>query len=218
VADLQLRGRAGPLRTRIHWPPAPGAPVARPLLLALPAAGADTLWAGVSALTEVVVLAVSDTRVTRVPDSAALAEATTAVQWVADHAEELHADPRRLFVGGEGTGAWLAAAVALQARDEGWPSLVGQLLVVTSTSGIAAGAAPLLPPRPGQSLAGVAPAIVVTVGDGPHEVDAHRYAARLRAAGVRVDEVRHDDPATVAAACLAPTLRRALAADGVGRA
>ena len=218
VADLQLRGRAGPLRTRVHWPPATGGPVVRPLLVALPAAGADALWAAVSELTGVVVLAVSDTRVTRMADAAALAEASTAVQWAADHADELHADPGRLLVGGEGTGAWLAAAVALEARDDGWPSLVRQLLVVTATSDTAAGASRLLPARRGRSLAGVAPATVVTIGDGPHEADARRYATRLRRAGVGVDELHHDGPAAGLAESLAPTLRRALVGGAEGPA
>ena len=151
-------------------------------------------------------------------DEAALAEATTALQWAADHADELHADPGRLLVGGEGTGAWLAAAVALEARDDGWPSVVSQLLVVTTTSDTAAGAARLVPPLRGPSLAGVAPAIVVTIGDGPHEVDARRYASRLRGAGVRVDELHHDGPVAGVADCLAPTLRRALGGGSEGPA
>ncbi len=218
VADLQLRGRAGPLRTRVHWPPTTGEPVVRPLLVTLPAAGADALWATVSERTGVVVLAVSDTRVARVADDAALAEATTAVQWAADHADELHADPERLLVGGEGTGAWLAAAVALEARDDGWPSVVRQLLVVTTTSDTAAGAARLVPQLRGPSLAGVAPAIVVTIGDGPHEADARRYASRLRDAGIRVDEIHHDGPVAGVADCLAPTLRRALGGGSEGPA
>ena len=210
VADLQLRGRAGPLRTRVHWPPTTGEPVVRPLLVVLPATGADALWTTVSALTGVVVLAVSDTRVTRMADEAALAEATTALQWAADHADELHADPGRLLIGGEGRGAWLAAAVALEARDDGWPSVVRQLLVVTTTSDTAAGAAGVVPPLRGPSLAGVAPAIVVTIGDGPHGVDARRYASRLRDAGIRVDELHHDGPVASVADRLAPTLRQAL--------
>jgi acetyl esterase len=176
----------------------------------LPAAGTDAVWATVSERTGVVVLAVTDTRVARVADEAALAEATTALQWAADHADELHADPHKLLVGGEGTGAWLAAAVALEARDDGWPSVAGQLLVVTTTSDTAAGVARLVPQLRGPSLAGVAPAIVVTIGDGAHEADAHRYASRLRGAGIRVDEIHHDGPVAGVADCLVPTLRRAL--------
>ena len=218
VADLQLRGRAGPLRTRVHWPPATGGPVVRPLLVVLAPTSTDAWWATVAAQTGVVVLAVSDTRVTRVADEAALAEATTAVQWAADHAHELHADPGRLLVGGEGRGAWLAAAVTLEARDEGWPSVVRQLLVVTTTSDTVAGAAGLVRRLRRSSLAGVAPAIVVTIGDGPHEVDARRYASRLRGAGIGVDELHHDGPVAGVADCLAPTLRRALGGGSEGPA
>ena len=216
VAELQLRGRAGPLRTRVHWPPGTGGPVVRPLLVVLPTTGADVWWATVSARSGVVVLAVTDTRVTRMADELALAEATTALQWAADHADELHADPARLLVGGEGTGAWLAAAMALEARDDGWPSVVRQVLVVTATSDNAVGAARSVPRLQAPSLAGVAPAIVVTIGEGPHAVDARRYASRLRGAGIPVDELHHDGPVVGVADRLAPTLRRDL--GGIERA
>ncbi len=217
VADLQLRGRAGPLRTRVHWPPAAGGPVPPPLLVVLPAVGADDVWATVSALAGVVVLAVTDTRLPRLADAAALVEATTATQWAADHAAELAADPRRLLVGGEGRGAWLAAAVAVQARDDGWPALARQLLVAVPTAPgrrAGRGAARLVSPLRAPSLAGVAPAIVLTVGDGPHEVDARRYVSRLRGAGVGVDDLRHHGPAADIGPCLASTLRRALGGAG----
>lgn len=212
VADLQLRGRAGPLRTCVHWPPAAGGPGPPPLLVLLPAAGADDVWATVSALAGVVVLAVTDTRLTRMADAAALVEATTATEWAADHAAELDADPRRLVIGGEGQGAWLAAAVALRARDEGWPTLARQLLVVPTAPGRRAGqgAARLVSPRRVPSLAGVAPAIVLTVGDGPHEVNVRRYVSRLQGAGVGVDDLRHRGPAADIAPYLASILRRAL--------
>jgi acetyl esterase len=213
VADLQLRGQSGPLRTRVHWPPAAGAPVRPPLLVVLPAAGDDDMWGAVAALAGVVVLAVTDACLTRLTDAAALVEATTATQWAADHAAELNADPRRLLVGGEGRGAWLAAAVALRARDDGWPALVRQLLVLLPTApGTRAGrgAARLVSPSRAPSLTGVAPAIVLTVGDGPYEADARRYVSRLRDAGVGVDDLRHHGPAAGMAPCLASTLGRAL--------
>jgi len=92
--------------------------------------------------------------------------ATIAVEWCGDHAGALGADPERLLVAGGG----LAAATALHARDEGWPPLTRQLLIGPDVGGW---------PAAGVSLAGVAPATVV---------DAPAYAARLRAAGVEVDE------------------------------
>lgn len=213
VADLQLRGQSGPLRTRVHWPPAAGAPVRPPLLVVLPAGGDDDMWATVAALAGVVVLTVTDARLTRLTDAAALVEATTATQWAADHAAELNADPRRLLVGGVARGAWLAAAVALRARDDGWPALARQLLVLRPTAPgrrAGRGAARLVSPRRAASLAGVPPAIVLTVGDGPYEVDARRYVSRLRGAGVGVDDIRHHGPAASLASCVASTLCRAL--------
>jgi acetyl esterase len=217
VADLQLRGRRGPLRTRVHWPPSVGGSVSLPLLVFLPADRDDGLESTVSVLAGVVVLAVTDTRLTRVPDPAALVEATTATQWAADHAAELDADPRRVLVGGEGRGAWLAAAVALQARDDGWPTLARQVLVVPAVQGVArAGSATarLVSPRRAPSLAGVAPAIVLTVGDGPRGVDVRRYVSRLRDAGVGVDDLRLHGPAAGVAPRLASALRRAVGEAG----
>lgn len=65
--------------------------------------------------------------------------------------------------------------VALFARDNKWPPIVRQVLVDPHVA---------LPPATA-SLAGVAPATVVSGADGG------RYAERLRRAGVEVDELRH---------------------------
>jgi acetyl esterase len=213
VADLPLRGRAGPLRTRVHWPPSAG-PGGPPLLVFLPAEPDDDLPVRVAASAGVVVLVVTDGRAHRQPDGAALAEATMATQWAADHAAELGADPRRILVGGEARGAWLAAAVALRAREDGWPPLVRQLLVLApaaATDATGPTAARLLSPRRAPSLTGVAPAIILTVGEGEPPIEARRYASRLRSAGVGVDDLRHRGPGAAAAPRLAGVLRRALA-------
>jgi acetyl esterase len=64
--------------------------------------------------------------------------------------------------------------------------VVGRQLLVLPT--FAPGpASPLLAP----SLAGVAPATVVTADDDPAAEDGRRYASRLREAGVEVEEVRY---------------------------
>lgn len=216
VADLQLRGRTGPLRTRVHWPPPAGGPVPPPLFVFLPTEREDHLEPAVSRLAGVVVLAITDTRPTRLPDAAALVEATTATQWAADHAAELDADPRRVLLGGEGRGAWLAAAVALQARDEGWPALARQVLVVPASPGSrgVSAAARLVSAHRAPSLVGVAPATVLTVGDGPSGADTLRYVSRLRAAGVGVDDLHHRGPSAGLAPRLASALRRAVAEAG----
>ncbi|HSK38042.1 MAG TPA: alpha/beta hydrolase fold domain-containing protein, partial [Actinomycetota bacterium] len=83
---------------------------------------------------------------------AAVQDAATALEWAADHAAELDADPARLLVAGEGFGAGLAAAVCLHARDQGWPIVGRQLLLFprfAPRSGLAAGR-----PLPGRATAG----------------------------------------------------------------
>ena len=52
-----------------------------------------------------------------------------ALSWLAGAASELGVDPERIMIGGASAGAGLAAGTALRARDEGGPSLAGQLLV-----------------------------------------------------------------------------------------
>lgn len=63
------------------------------------------------------------------PFPAAVHDAWTATQWVADHAAELGADPDRLVVAGDSAGGNLAAVVAMLARDRGGPSIAFQLLI-----------------------------------------------------------------------------------------
>jgi acetyl esterase/lipase len=99
-----------------------------------------------------------------------------ALHWAAEHAGELGADGERLLVAGGAR----AAMLALAARDAGWPVLRRQLLVRPDfTRG----------DRMPDDVAGAPPTIVVCGerDDGP------RYAARLRAAGVEVQEVRDDE-------------------------
>jgi acetyl esterase len=57
-----------------------------------------------------------------------------ALRWAAEHAGELGADAARIAVAGDSAGANLAAVTALRARDEGGPSLAGQLLVYPVTA------------------------------------------------------------------------------------
>jgi acetyl esterase/lipase len=164
-ASLSLRDPSGIVRVRVNWP-APESGDAAPVLVFLSdlesSVGADdALCRRLSSEANLIVLSVR---------TAALDVAATALEWTADHAAQLGANPDDVLVGGIGSGGGLAAAAALRARDHGWPALTRQVLL-----------RPDLAEWPGgEPLAGVAPAIVV---------GARRYAARLREAGVEVEEL-----------------------------
>jgi len=136
IADLQLRGPGGPIAARAYWP-APLDPVTAPaLLVLLPGGGADdvdALCRGVSSDIGVVVLSPTS-RAAADAYGAALADALAAVHWAADHAADLGADPGRLLLAGTGVGGRLAAAVARQARQDGWPAVTHQVSIEEGTA------------------------------------------------------------------------------------
>ena len=156
-ATLRLRGAAA----RVTWPAEASDASPLAILFADPELDAGALSRTLACHAGCVVLALADARAGR-----------DAVAWPADHAAELGADPSRVVVIGHGTGARRALAAAVDARDDGWPPLVRQVLVH-----------PALGPLPAE-LDGLPPTTVISGGDddGPH------CAARLRAAGVAVDE------------------------------
>jgi acetyl esterase len=177
TAELQLRGRTRTLQGRVYWP---GPSAARPTrLLVFWTEADDSTWCQqLSASAALVVLAVPSGR----PHRADLDDAVTAAEWAAENTARLGADPGQLLVGGTGPGGALAAAVALHARADGWPTFSRQVLVCASP-------VRRIPP----SLAGVAPATAVTIEHDPGG-DEGRYAALLRRAGVAVDELRYAAP------------------------
>lgn len=62
------------------------------------------------------------------PGTAPVEDCYAALCWLAEHAAQLGVDPERLVVSGFSAGGGLSAGVALMARDQGGPALVGQLL------------------------------------------------------------------------------------------
>jgi acetyl esterase len=150
---------------------------------------------------------------------AAIDDAWAATRWVAAHGAEHGIDPRRLAVGGDSAGGNLAAVVAILARDHGGPALTLQVLTypVTDVGAESASYAEFadgfmltrdsmrwfvahylgkqdaldwrVSPLRAPSLAGVAPALVVTAGFDPLRDEGDAYARRLREAGVRVDTI-----------------------------
>lgn len=67
---------------------------------------------------------------------AAVEDAWGALQWLAQEADQLGLDGRRLAVGGDSAGGTLSAAVALMARDAGLP-LALQMLITPGTTAYA---------------------------------------------------------------------------------
>jgi acetyl esterase/lipase len=63
------------------------------------------------------------------PYPAQIDDAYAGLLWVADHADELGIDPKRIVVTGPSAGGGLSAALALTVRDKGGPRLLGQLLM-----------------------------------------------------------------------------------------
>ena len=64
---------------------------------------------------------------------AAVEDCIAATKWIADHAAEWHADPKRLIVAGDSSGANLATVVALLSRQNGGPDIAGQILFYPAT-------------------------------------------------------------------------------------
>jgi alpha/beta hydrolase family protein len=117
IADLQLRGSTSPLPVRVYWP---GQVASQPVPLLVfcmvgAGAGAEETCRSLSEGYGLLVLAVRC--------AAGAHDGMTVLEWAAEHAAELGADPGRLVVAGQGSGAAVAAAVESQARAAGWPAV-----------------------------------------------------------------------------------------------
>jgi acetyl esterase len=151
------------------------------------------------------------------PYPAGLEDCYAALEAVVAQAGELDVDAARVAIGGGSTGANLAAAVALRARDRGGPALALQLLVmpvlddaVATPSAVAFTSTPMLAraavedlwrlyldgvaevepyaaPARATDLAGLPAAYVLAAGMDPVRDDGVGYASRLIEAGVEVE-------------------------------
>jgi acetyl esterase len=153
------------------------------------------------------------------PYPAGLDDCERVTRWAVANADRFGVSADAVAVAGESAGGNLAAAVALRLRDAGDLSLAGQALVYPKVSGtttfpseiefdglvisLAAGTSywaaysggrdldddPYAVPLSAADLSGLPPALVVLAGCDMLRDEGRAYAARLREAGVDVDEV-----------------------------
>jgi hypothetical protein len=110
-AALRLRGHDGPLRAELTWPP--GDPAA--VLVFIDDGHGEPACRALGDALEAVTLCVR---------CATEHDARVAVEWTADHAEQIGAAPAHITLAGHGT----AAGITLSARDA-WPALDRVILV-----------------------------------------------------------------------------------------
>ena len=176
----------------------------------------DGICRRIAARTGGCVLAVDYRLAPEHPFPAAVDDSVAALEYLAQNASRLGIDPARLAVGGDSAGGNLAAVLALMGRDGTAPRTMFQLLLYPATDlrmtgrgydrvteGVLTGdamryfvghyvpdpadrsdwrASPLL----ADSVEGVPPAFVLTVGHDPLLDEGLAYAERLRQAGVTV--------------------------------
>lgn len=140
VRDLLVPGPAGDLPVRVYTPEEGDAP--RPMLVFFHGGGwvianVEVSDAPCRSLANASGCIVASVEYRLAPESkypAAAEDCYAATSWLAEHASELGADPRRIGVVGDSAGGNLAAVTALMARDRGGPELACQLLVYPVTA------------------------------------------------------------------------------------
>jgi len=138
VEERHIAGPGGPLRLRIYWPHGNGP---FPLLVFFHGSGFvlcsldthDGMCRNLCAGADCVVVSVDYRLAPEHKFPAPLDDCLFATRWAAQHSAELSADGGRMVVAGDSAGGNLAAATALRIRDEGGPTLRGQLLIYPVT-------------------------------------------------------------------------------------
>ncbi len=153
VQERTVRGADGPLDARLYIPrsliesarprpsdPAESARPADPLLVFFHGGGMiygsldshDAVCRFLAEQAGVRVLAVDYRLAPEHPFPAGVDDAWAAYDWISSNASDYGADPHRLAVGGDSAGAYLSAATAIKAAEEGRP-LAFQLLIYPVT-------------------------------------------------------------------------------------
>jgi acetyl esterase len=138
VSQCTVQGPGGAMTLRTNTPRAPGP---YPLLVFFHGSGFvlcsidthDGMCRNLCAGADCLVISVDYRLAPEQKFPAAVDDCVFATRWVAEHATELNADAARIIVAGDSAGGTLAAATTLRLRDEGGPSLCGQLLMYPVT-------------------------------------------------------------------------------------
>jgi len=225
IVDGILPGATGDLAYRLYRPPTAGP---HPIVVYFHGGGwvvgdaisDDPLCRDLCVRTDAIVVSADYRHAPEHRFPAAVDDAMTAVQWIADNAEALRGRPGQLAVCGWSAGGNLAAAVCRLARDTGGPDIVAQALLAPKTHSDTTrssyvengdgyllttalvrwfldhyadpenGDDPRLEPLRADDLSGLPPAIVVTAEFDPLRDEGDAYAAALRAAGVPTEHIR----------------------------
>jgi acetyl esterase len=135
VFELEIPGRAGPLRARAYVP-SPN-PSKLPVLVYFHGGGwvvggieqSDAFARALAQRSELLVLSVDYRLAPEHPFPAPLDDCFDAVDWALCHAGTIGGDSSWVAVGGDSSGGNLAAAVTLRMRDAGRTSIACQLLI-----------------------------------------------------------------------------------------
>jgi acetyl esterase len=227
VRDVEVPGPGGPIRVRIYRP---DGEVPLPLVAYVHGGGwvigtldtYDPLCRALANASGAVIASIDYRLAPEHPFPAAPDDVRAAVRWLAEHAEELGADPARIGIAGDSAGGNLATVTARRLRDEGGPGLRMQALIYPVCDcaldtpsyrengrgfGLtmesmrrywelyldgADGRQPDASPLQAEDLAGLPPAFVLTVPDDVLCDEGEAYARALEAAGVPVTLCRYD--------------------------
>lgn len=172
----------------------------------------DGLARELTHVTGAVVVSVDYRLAWEAPYPAPFEDCVSVTKWALGSAARFDVPASAVLVAGESAGGNLAAAVALKLRDEGGPTVAGQVLMYPVTDGPTASypsreqfgradwmweaygggrdisADPYAVPMAAASLAGLPPALVLLAGCDALRDEGRAYARRLEADGVEVEE------------------------------